>query len=316
MVANRFAKVIQWLAMSFFDSIARIGTAIVTGGTSEIVRLVAPRVATSAQQLLFPTTPRQLITTAALAAAPLTFGATGLIGGTSVATRVGSGTAPLPSVALQVASRVVTPIATKGVQPMGLDLGAILGVAGNLLGQVSAVPALQGLGQLTSSLAPAFSPTFATGPMTTMPAVIPVSTRQMIPRGTSLTQDVFTAGAKVLGQLGIPYAATAGSFSSALRRTLSSIGSLARRTPAGTIVSILIGLGLTAFESNLLVAWHSQRKRGRRMNAANSKALRRAARRIKSFHKLCQVTDLLKTRSRSRRSAGTCTTCRKNPCRC
>ena len=35
----------------------------------------------------------------------------------------------------------------------------------------------------------------------------------------------------------------------------------------------------------------------RRMNSANSKALRRAATRIRSFHKLCQVTDILKSRN-------------------
>jgi len=36
----------------------------------------------------------------------------------------------------------------------------------------------------------------------------------------------------------------------------------------------------------------------RRMNPANSKALRRAARRIESFHRLCRHTDMLQTRRR------------------
>lgn len=55
---------------------------------------------------------------------------------------------------------------------------------------------------------------------------------------------------------------------------------------------------------------------GRRtMNAANPKALRRAARRIKSFHKLCGTADLIKTR-RSTRGFGRCGSCKKSPCRC
>ena len=37
----------------------------------------------------------------------------------------------------------------------------------------------------------------------------------------------------------------------------------------------------------------------RRMNPANSHALRRAARRIKGFHKLCQHTDLIRTHRRT-----------------
>lgn len=37
----------------------------------------------------------------------------------------------------------------------------------------------------------------------------------------------------------------------------------------------------------------------RRMNPANSKALRRAQRRLKSFHRLCADSDVLKTRRRS-----------------
>jgi hypothetical protein len=52
----------------------------------------------------------------------------------------------------------------------------------------------------------------------------------------------------------------------------------------------------------------------RRMNPANSRALRRAARRIKSFHRMCGTIDLLK--SRGRRRGIPCRTCRKNPCSC
>jgi len=53
----------------------------------------------------------------------------------------------------------------------------------------------------------------------------------------------------------------------------------------------------------------------RRMNPANSKALRRSVRRIKSFHRMCQSTDVLKSRGR-RAPSRSCGTCRKSPCRC
>lgn len=208
------------------------------------------------------------------------------------------------------------PVVQQGAKPMGLDVGGILGAVGNLFGGVSSVPALQTFGNVVSSFAPAFSPqpTYNVQPMA-QPMMVANRGVPAIRGGTTMTQEIFNAGAKVLNQLGVQYSATTGSFSSALKRTLSGIASLARRTPTGTIVGILAGLGLTALESNLLVAWHAQRKRGRRMNPANSKALRRAARRIKSFHRLCVHTDVLKTRSRSR-TGSRCGTCRKSPCRC
>lgn len=62
-----------------------------------------------------------------------------------------------------------------------------------------------------------------------------------------------------------------------------------------------------------LVNYKVTRKR-RRMNPANSKALRRAARRIKGFHRMCGHIDLLKTRGRHR--APSCGTCKRSPCRC
>lgn len=61
-----------------------------------------------------------------------------------------------------------------------------------------------------------------------------------------------------------------------------------------------------------LLGYKATRKR-RRLNPANAKALRRAARRIKSFHRLCGHTDLIKTR---RRTFASCGTCKRSPCRC
>jgi len=129
-----------------------------------------------------------------------------------------------------------------------------------------------------------------------------------------LTKEIFEAGAKLMTRLGLTYTANISSYAHTLKKALAAIGALARRTPAGTIVSLLTGLGLTMYEATSLVSWHATRRRYRRMNPANSKALRRAARRIKSFHKLCMHTDVIKTRGR--RSVGRCNTCSKNPCRC
>lgn len=209
----------------------------------------------------------------------------------------------------------------QGVDPMALNIGNILGTIGGVIGKnnASGNSFVSGLGGALT-IASAFVPQRAAAtPVVRKTAPVPMrpgGNVSVLPRAVSgLTQEIFNAGTKVLGRLGIPFTSTAGSFSSALRRSLGSIASLARRTPAGTIVSILAGLGLTALEANMLAAWYAQRKKGRRMNPANSRALRRAARRIKSFHRLCTHTDVLKTRGRSR-SVGRCGSCRKSPCSC
>jgi len=202
-------------------------------------------------------------------------------------------------------------------KPMALNIGSILGAAGSILGKTNSTsnPYVAGLGTALSLVGSAIP--VARGGVPARPPVskAPSAMTPMVARAAGgLTQEIFNAGNKVLQRLGIRYPVTASGFSSALRRSLGSIASLARRTPAGTIVNILLGLGLTAYEANVLTAWYSQRRKGRRMNPANSRALRRAARRIRSFHRLCSTTDILKTRSRSR--AGKCGSCRKNPCSC
>lgn len=201
-----------------------------------------------------------------------------------------------------LANKILTP---QGGQPMAFNVGQFLGGVQNAFGG-SSNPYLAGAGQVANIASSFFAPSASVPSVqVTSPVVYASSSNQQVAvrpsGGTSLTKEVFDAGVKVLGRLGIPYRATSGAFSSTLKRALGSIASLARRTPAGTIVGLLAGLGLTAMEANLLTAWHAQRRRHRRMNPANSKALRRAARRIKSFHKLCQVTDLLKSRGGSRR---------------
>jgi len=209
---------------------------------------------------------------------------------------------------------------------MGINLGQLIGGLGGAatnLGNFSSNPYLQTVGTIST----AFGGAYNTQPMSSNNQMIPTSgTAQVYTVANSgvparlgrstLTQEVADAGGKILQRLGLTYSNSVGSFTSVLKRALTSVASLARRTPAGTMVNLLIGLGLTAGEAYLLTTWQAQRKKSRRMNPANGKALRRAARRIKGFHKLCVHTDVLKTRSRGVSRGRSCGTCRKSPCRC
>lgn len=280
--------------MGFFSSITNVfktaTKAVATGGLSLIAPKLIPKsinnVLNKVVTAQFPSTPQQLI-------------------GTGVAAYTGN-----PSL-------LAGNFTSGGGSPkMALNLGQLLGTVGGILGSTnqtnnSYVSGLSQALQIGGSLVPV--KTVASSPMTSLvsSAAKTVALPAVVSKG--LTKEIVTAGSKVLARLGIPVY-NINSFSSLLKRSIGSIASLARRTPSGTIVSILIGLGLTVLEANLLTAWHSQRRRGRRMNPANSKALRRAARRIRGFHKLCQHVDLLKTRGRSR--VGRCGSCKKSPCRC
>lgn len=187
-----------------------------------------------------------------------------------------------------------------GAKPMALNIGGILGTVGSVLGSTNATnnPYVSGLSGVLQIASTAFAPTqraaapamtVASRPATSTPTVIGASASV---RG--LTQDIVNIGNKLLGRLGISVRSIS-AFSPTLKRAIGSIASFARRTPSGTIVSVLAGMGLTALEANTITAWYSQRKKSRRMNPCNAKALRRAARRIRSFHKLAIHTDLLKT---------------------
>lgn len=80
--------------------------------------------------------------------------------------------------------------------------------------------------------------------------------------------------------------------------------------PAG--LAAIIG----AAAVNELIMFHSTHKR-RRMNVANTTALRRSVRRLKGFDRLSnRVSAQLARASGRRRSRGRCTTCRKSPCSC
>jgi hypothetical protein len=78
------------------------------------------------------------------------------------------------------------------------------------------------------------------------------------------------------------------------------------------LVAGLIG----AQAMNELFVWKSTHK-GRRMNVANTKALRRSLRRLKGFEKLSsRVSAQLARTSHRRGRSKRCGTCRKTPCSC
>ena len=186
---------------------------------------------------------------------------------------------------------------------MGLNLGGLLSGVSNIFGN-SQNPYFSTISDFAGAASQAFpmqvsQPVYSPMPsVSNVPQVYQVKNQVATRSGSGITQDIATIGQKILGQLGIRYTLTASGLSSALKRALGSIQSLARRTPSGTVVSILVGLGLTAMEANTMIAWNAQRRKYRRMNPANGKALRRAARRIKSFHRLCTHTDIIKTHHR------------------
>lgn len=178
---------------------------------------------------------------------------------------------------------------------MALNIGGLLGQVGQTFGgQPGAFGQLGTAAGLLSQFIPRpqFGGQITQAPMTVASrgAIVPVV-------GRGLPVDVANAGLKLLNRLGVIATPTASGFTGALKRTISGIASLARRTPTGTIVSVLAGIGLSALEANLLTAWSSQRRHRRRMNPANIHALRKSVRRVESFHKLVRKIDIIRSPS-------------------
>jgi hypothetical protein len=95
------------------------------------------------------------------------------------------------------------------------------------------------------------------------------------------------------------------------RVTPEMLWSMARKFGSGVIISMI---GAAAF--NELVIYKTTHKR-RRMDVANTKALRRSLRRLKGFHRLSSRVEMqLARRGGRRRSMARCVTCRKSPCAC
>lgn len=215
---------------------------------------------------------------------------------------------------LSASGAVASLIPTSGGSNMGLNIGGLLSGIGGAIGGISSVPVLQSIGQITSAFAPAFAaqPAMASGPVYSPPPVYNEPQGQPV----MSTLPVIAAGAGAVARMAAPVLFKV---SSKLGRRVSLTGAIAMIRKMGKFLmdpaAIAVALGITVGELATLITAHSAR-RTRHMNAANPKALRRAARRIKSFHRMCGTIDLLKSRGkRSSRVIG-CGTCRKNPCRC
>jgi len=268
--------------MGLFGDIGKVfGTvtkAVATGGISLVAPKLIPKPISQALDVVskaqFPTSLKSLTST-----------------GLAVATK---------NPALLVPTGTV--YAPQGVNPMGLNVGGILGQVGTIFGG-NQNPIFEGISNVAglasqffpmpspvTSLAVRPPPGFGTLPLVGRAAggMVARGFFQRFPNLGLAIQQLRDRGFKV-------------------RR--AQLWNLLKRF--GPEVLITGGLLTAAAVSELMVAGPGHR----RMNPANSKALRRSVRRIKSFHRLCVSTDLIKTGARRGRSRR-CVTCRKDPCRC
>jgi hypothetical protein len=100
---------------------------------------------------------------------------------------------------------------------------------------------------------------------------------------TKITQLLATAVFKLAERLGIPLAATTASVSRVGGRVWASITAFAARNPGLNVLTLLLGLGLTAEEAAHFLAWGAtkkRRRRGRGISAANLRITRRTIRKV------------------------------------
>lgn len=210
-----------------------------------------------------------------------------------------------------------------GALKMGLDLGGIFGGVANAIGGISSGNYWQALQGGFGAASAAFAPSPMMAPMpASMPLYGPVYSPPPVaaPAPPVVAQPVgaFGVAARAITAVTAPILAKI-----AVKLGLRARPSLTRamdmvRKAAKLLQSpeaVAAALGITVAELASLITASNARKR-RRMNPANSKALRRAARRIKSFHRLCTHTDVLRGRGRGSRRVASCGTCKKSPCRC
>lgn len=244
--------------------VKRAVTATATGGLSEVARLAGAKdLANVAESVFAPTSVSDLQTSAAIFS--------------------GQGSAVLG-----------------GAGPQGgggedVALGNVLGGIGGILGTVSGFGGPVGtVAQIGSGFLSGFLP--AQGPMQSEQfpqSQFPVATQTMA--AVPSIGGALAAGlANILAKISVAVGRNV-SFRAAMiivRRLWKTL-----QSPA----AIATALGISVNElGHLLTVAATKGSSGRRMNAGNVKALRRAHRRIRSFHKLCGENDRL--RSPRRRS--------------
>jgi len=250
------------------SGVKRIAAGVATGGLSEVARKVVGKdFVQSIENIAYPTSLKQAITSASVAAAPFT-------GGASLA--VGQAITGEPTV-------------NTGGMPMNLGnilqgLTPALNTFGSFGGQYSQAA------QVGSSLISGFFP--ASGPSQ---ASVPQSFSPVLSASMSATPQIagaLTAGALLVRSILAKMSNNLGK-TITFRAAMIIIRRLAKSL--GSPTAVATALGLTAGELAHLITESSLRgSSGRRMNVGNVKALRRAHRRIKSFHKLCGDNDRLR----------------------
>lgn len=238
---------------------ARATAAIVTGGLSETKLL--PGAKDLIGDTLFPTSLKDLTK--------------GLqVGTAGVAALTGN---------LQPAQSLLAE--AQGVEPMGL--GSVLGGLQGVLGTVSKFGGPAGtIAEIGSGFLSGFLP--AQGPSV---AMVPQSSFPQATKTMAMTPTI-VAGLNIVQSILMKMGTSIGrnvSFRAAIiiiRRLMKTLGS-----PQ----AVAVALGITMSEiATLLTAQAMAGSSGRRMNVGNVKALRRAHRRIKGFHKLCGENDRLR----------------------
>lgn len=172
--------------------------------------------------------------------------------------------------------------------------GSFGGILNNAFKAVSGVSgAVGGAGQIGSAF---LTPLLAQGPV--ISTAVPVTT-------TARAQPVAVFGGTLMIRLVAPIlikmASTLGRTSLTLRGAVKIIRRMSKFLGP---LAIAGAIGISAGELGNLLLASSQMPR-RRMNPGNTHALRRAARRIESFHRLCVRTDQLRSpRRRAARKPG------------
>ena len=167
---------------------------------------------------------------------------------------------------------------------------SVIGQQGGFLGNVA---------NIGSQIVRASTP--QPGIMPTSFAAGPVVSAGMAPAVQIGSQAIAVAAAGIQRVL-IQVATTLGLRTLTLRRAMKIYRKIARVVVDPFVIAQIMGLSVGQL-GELLVA--DAQKTRRRMNPANSHALRRAASRIESFHRLCVRTDKLRSprrRAPSRRS--------------
>jgi len=228
--------------------------------------------------------------------------------------------------ALISAGSVLAQQVERSQQGMSLNLGGILSAVGGVVGGAN-FGDYSFLGQLGSAglniagaaLTPQASPTYISGPIYQPQQPVyqtPAPVYQAQPVMSAAPAFAVAAGAiarvtaPILNKIAVKLGLRA---RPSLNRAMEMVRKAAKLLQSPEAVGA--ALGITVAELATLITTSNSRKR-RRMNPANSKALRRAARRIKSFHKLCTHTDVLRSRGPRRSVRASCGTCKKSPCRC